>query len=57
VIRWWASHVSSRSVSGRPGTCTRARTDLPPRKETGRLTTSHSPVSVGLAVSDLELHR
>jgi hypothetical protein len=28
-----------------PGTWTRARTDLPPRKDTGRLTTSHSPVS------------
>jgi hypothetical protein len=44
-------------VSGRPGTCARARTSLSPRKETGRLTTSPFPGRVGVAVADLELHR
>lgn len=56
MIRWWASQVSSLSVSGRPGTCTRASTDLPPLKDAAA---HHFPLTglIAVAVAELELYR
>jgi hypothetical protein len=42
VTRSWASHVTSRSLSGSPGRTTRARRLFPPCIPVGCVSTSHS---------------